>query len=709
EGFFDITYTFTDTNGCTSFETQSVTVFPLPVVGFTGLALEYCIDEPTVQLTGSPIGGTFSGSGINGNYFDPSAGEGFFDITYTFTDTNGCTSFETQSVTVFPLPVVGFTGLALEYCINEPTVQLTGSPLGGIFSGSGISGNTFEPSAGDGFFDITYTYTDTNGCINSETQSVTVFPLPLVSFTGLAAEYCIDEPTVQLTGLPVGGTFSGSGINGNDFEPSGLDGFFDITYTFTDTNSCTNSETQSVTVFPLPVIYLGMDTTLYITETLILEADSGFVSYLWNNGTTTQSLVFDASIYGVGTHTISVLVENQNQCFNSDTINITVIDSFSSQDINLMNSWSLISTFIVPTSPNVSDVFSVILSELIIVKDEAGAVYWPLFSINAIGDMIIGEAYMVKVENQIVLTIYGTIVNPQNHPIYLHAAWNLVGYLRQSSASIENLLLEIENNIIIVKNGLGDVYWPIFGINAIGDMQPGSGYNIKMSNADTLVYPANTINLAKSKALIPQTQHFNRILNTGSNMTLGIPATAWETEPPIGSEIGIFSESGKLVGSSVFTAKNLAISIWGDDEYSQEIDGMIGEESYIIQIWNGNSVDVVKVESWLEGDEFYETNKIAVAEKILNIEQGISNFELFQNNPNPFSQTTEIGFYIPEKAFVEIELFNLIGEKIKTIHSQNLSSGNHTIVFERKHLPSGVYFYRLNSEGFSDTKMMSVE
>ncbi|MBT3208234.1 MAG: T9SS type A sorting domain-containing protein [Bacteroidetes bacterium] len=94
-----------------------------------------------------------------------------------------------------------------------------------------------------------------------------------------------------------------------------------------------------------------------------------------------------------------------------------------------------------------------------------------------------------------------------------------------------------------------------------------------------------------------------------------------------------------------------------------------------------------------------------------NISELLQNksISLMQNVPNPFSQTTEISFYIPEKAFVEIELFSLIGEKIETIHSQNYIAGNHTIIFDRKHLSAGTYFYRLNTGDFSETRIMSVE
>jgi len=87
---------------------------------------------------------------------------------------------------------------------------------------------------------------------NSNTITVFVNPLPVVSFSGLQSIYCINQTApVTLTGTPAGGTFSGQGIIGNNFTPSiaGI-GTHPITYTYTDANNCSNSNTISVTVDP---------------------------------------------------------------------------------------------------------------------------------------------------------------------------------------------------------------------------------------------------------------------------------------------------------------------------------------------------------------------------------------------------------------------------------------------------------------------------
>ena len=132
-----------------------------------------------------------------------------------------------------------------------------GSPTGGVYSGPGVTddGNgvtySFDPTAaGVGIHTITYTE---NG--NSASDDIEVFALPAVTFTAPTSPYCPFTTTTGLGGgLPTGGIYSGAGVtddgNGNSysFDSTGLSGDITITYTFTDANGCTNSNSDDVTV-----------------------------------------------------------------------------------------------------------------------------------------------------------------------------------------------------------------------------------------------------------------------------------------------------------------------------------------------------------------------------------------------------------------------------------------------------------------------------
>ncbi|CAN5503419.1 hypothetical protein BH11BAC1_BH11BAC1_01210 [soil metagenome] len=80
--------------------------------------------------------------------------------------------------------------------------------------------------------------------------AVTVNPLPTVSFSGLNTSYSSNASAVTLTGSPAGGNFSGPGINGNQFNPAtaGVGGPYNIVYSYTNGQGCTNAQTRQVTV-----------------------------------------------------------------------------------------------------------------------------------------------------------------------------------------------------------------------------------------------------------------------------------------------------------------------------------------------------------------------------------------------------------------------------------------------------------------------------
>jgi hypothetical protein len=334
-GPYTILYEYTDGNGCYNSTTQTVSVNPLPVVSFTGLGGPYCINDNTpVQLVGTPTGGTFSGPGINtnANQFVPSSSSlGTVSITYTYTDGNGCTSFETQSAIVNDIPALTLSGTAPSYCVDDNTpVTLVATPAGGTFSGPGVTGGTWTASdAGVGTHTITYDYTDGNNCSNSTTITVIVNDLPVVTFTGLAANYCEDAGFDVLVGVPAGGAFSGTGMNVNVFEPTvaGV-GTHDITYTYTDVNGCVNSEMQSTNVNALPVPVITPSTVDFCEgDFAILDGGAGYTNYDWSTGFNGQQSLVDAS------GQVTVTVTDINGCVGTSSPATVVVNALPVVDL----------------------------------------------------------------------------------------------------------------------------------------------------------------------------------------------------------------------------------------------------------------------------------------------------------------------------------------------------------------------------------------
>lgn len=163
------------------------------------------------------------------------------------------------------------------------------------------------------------------------------------------------------------------------------------------------------------------------------------------------------------------------------------------QEINLGMGWNLISLNIFAAEPALEDIFSEIDQYIEIVKDNAGNIYYPEFEINSIGNWNFKEGYAVYTKAATTLEVVGLPVFPADNPISLSSGWNQIAYLRNSPMNIEIALEDItdDNNLLIVKDNAGNIYFPEFGINTIGDMLPGQGYQIYIIEADTLVYPDN--------------------------------------------------------------------------------------------------------------------------------------------------------------------------------------------------------------------------
>jgi parallel beta-helix repeat protein len=81
-------------------------------------------------------------------------------------------------------------------------------------------------------------------------------------------------------------------------------------------------------------------------------------------------------------------------------------------------------------------------------------------------------------------------------------------------------------------------------------------------------------------------------------------------------------------------------------------------------------------------------------------------FVLGQNYPNPFNPMTTIPFKLPKSCRVMIHIYSITGQRIANVLDVTLPAGNHQAVFNADHLPSGMYFYRIESDGFRETKSM---
>jgi hypothetical protein len=83
-------------------------------------------------------------------------------------------------------------------------------------------------------------------------------------------------------------------------------------------------------------------------------------------------------------------------------------------------------------------------------------------------------------------------------------------------------------------------------------------------------------------------------------------------------------------------------------------------------------------------------------------------FALRQNYPNPFNPVTFIEFDLPKSEYVELVVFNSLGQQVKTLVEQDMNAGSYRVDFDARNLPSGTYYYRLIAGNFVETKKMVI-
>lgn len=258
EGVFTYFYTVSDANGCDGSASANFEVFQQPNVSFNGPSFVCQGDNPIVLGGGLPEGGIYSGVNVSNGVFNHAGlNPGTYRMVYTFAGIGGCKDSAEHFIQIKGLPTVTFSNPS-PVCSNAPVFDLYGgSPLGGTYSGPGVSNNQVSPSIlGEGTHPLYYTYAENNGCSHMDTAYLVVNPLPAVYFDGVG-QYCEnDNPVELLLGQPTGGDYTGLGVVNDFYHPDiAGPGTHDLDYTYTDNNGCTSSARTRVTVLEAPDVY----------------------------------------------------------------------------------------------------------------------------------------------------------------------------------------------------------------------------------------------------------------------------------------------------------------------------------------------------------------------------------------------------------------------------------------------------------------------
>ncbi len=391
---------------------------------------------------------------------------------------------------------------------------------------------------------------------------------------------------------------------------------------------------------------------------------------------------------------------NSSNYFGVDDIRITRTGGSTTLNVAIATGWNLISNPVTNPVPGDS-VLQMYPTSLNPYAFEFAGGYVQRFKLAN------GKGYWGKFPASISNPVTGT---PRTRDsVSVVAGWNIVG-------SISNTV--DTNTIVSVPPGLRASNWFGYtaGYTAVTQLVPGKGYWVKSTGAgkfvlaNPLARPAGqgsgtTLADVLNTLTITDANGGSQTLYFGADGQKQIPVAMYvmPPAPPVGAFDARFetADGGSMVqthGAELSTSVEFAVSVQSE-AYPLTITWKVANASYAISA--GASQSNMTGEGSMKITNS-SVNKFSV--KLLG-EGGLpKEFALSQNYPNPFNPTTNIKYALPVDSKVTMEIYNVIGQRVRTLVSDNQPAGYHAIEWNStgtsgQQLGSGVYFLHLSAQG----------
>ncbi len=320
--------------------------------------------------------------------------------------------------------------------------------------------------------------------------------------------------------------------------------------------------------------------------------------------------------------------------------------------------------------------------------------------------------YWIRLNDAVSFEICGGRISSDD-AINIYRGWNLVSYWPEDILPIEDALSSILDNVIVVYgwDGEAQIYLPgKLMFSNLTEMVPRFGYWIKSAEDDLLTYP-DFMASARSRSTLHATMD-NRITTSnewmavfGSSIHLdGQPVTA-------GARIELSTLSGVVCGGGSYDGASLKFTpVYGHVDIDEDASQLPRTGDRVAVRINGERV-YPDLEYQGHGTFLRLNNLTRDAGGVVNNLPG--EYSLSQNYPNPFNPTTSISFNLPVAGHVELAVYNLLGQKVATVVDGTLAAGQHEVIWNGSDqngvaVSSGVYFYRLKSATFNQTRKMTL-
>jgi hypothetical protein len=258
--------------------------------------------------------------------------------------------------------------------------------------------------------------------------------------------------------------------------------------------------------------------------------------------------------------------------------------------------WSGLSSYIVPASSALEDVFGAFLSDLIIVQNFSG-VFWPQEELNTIGNWENHSAYAIKTVNGFTLPVTG--YPETNRTFSLDDGWTMLPVICNHNPNTASLFSPVESDLLLIKEIAGThIYWPAMGINTVPELQLGKAYMVKMHSAASISFPENmtktetVVNLKKPISC----ELWDNPVPTANSHIIAIPESVWNTAGfSDGDLVGGFTPEGICAGMAQLSG-NTSIALFGDDPLAVSKQGFDAGEEMAFRIYKTATGEVIDVE-----------------------------------------------------------------------------------------------------------------